>query len=69
LRNPEKSYLDISEWKNKQVQVLMVEVMQFTQQSYQRYLDSEMRMVRDARAMVQAAGAKIYTLRTGKKYI
>jgi hypothetical protein len=61
-RNPEETFLDISEWKNKQVRVLMIEVMRFTEQSYQRYLDSEMRMVGDARAAVQTAGAKIYTL-------
>ena len=61
-RNREGNYLDISEWKNKQVHVLMIEVMRFSQQSYQRYLDSEMRMVRDARAAVQRAGAKVYTL-------
>ena len=61
-RNAAETYLDISEWKNKQVQVLMIEVMRFSQQSYQRYLDSEMRMVGDARAGVQTAGTKIYML-------
>ncbi len=61
-RNAAETYLDISEWKNKQVQVLMIEVMRFSKQSYQRYLDSEMRMVGDARAGVQTAGTKIYML-------
>jgi hypothetical protein len=61
-RNPDGAYLDISEWKNKQVQVLMIEVMRFSQQSYQRYLDAEMRMVRDARANFHSEGAKIHSL-------
>jgi hypothetical protein len=62
MRNPPETYLDISEWKNKQVHVLMIEVMRFSQQSYQRYLRSEMRMVEDRRAEVQAEGAKVCTL-------
>jgi hypothetical protein len=62
FQNPENTYLDISEWKNKQVEVLMVEVMRFSNESYRRYLDREMSMVKDARTRVSRLGAKIHSL-------
>jgi hypothetical protein len=61
-RNPENTFLDISGWKNKQVRVLMIEVMRFSEKSYERYLDREMWMVRDAQAQLLAKGAKIHPL-------
>ena len=62
LRNPENTYLDISAWKNKQVQILMIEVMRFSLQSYQRYLDREICMVNEARARFHKTGARIHPL-------
>jgi len=49
LANPAGVCLDISEWKNRQIKILMIEVMRFSKESYERYLQSEMAMVTDAR--------------------
>lgn len=37
--------VNISEWKNKAVKILMINVMRFTNDSYQRYFSQEMAMV------------------------
>jgi hypothetical protein len=62
LANPAGAYLDISEWKNGQVKVLMVDVMRFSKESYQRYLQREMQMVNDARNDCVKQGHRIHSL-------
>ena len=57
--NPNNAFLEISSWKNRQIRVLMIEIMRFSEESYQRYLDREMGMVRDALTNHRAAGAVI----------
>jgi hypothetical protein len=49
LANPAGVCLDISEWKNRQIKILMIEVMRFSKESYERYLQREIAMVTDAR--------------------
>ncbi|SRR6266487_4327914 len=62
MANPPNNYLDISEWKNQKVKILMIDVMRFSDQSYQRYLEREMQMVRDARDICAKAGHSIRLL-------
>jgi hypothetical protein len=61
LNNPVKAYLDISEWKNRKVRVLMIEVMRFSEESYERYLERELQMVGQERTRQARAGYEIRT--------
>jgi len=60
--NPANTFLDISEWKNEKVRILMTDVMRFSEESYQRYLEREMQMVRDARTIYAQRGCTIHSL-------
>jgi hypothetical protein len=44
-KKPEGAYLDISAWKNRSVQRIMTDVMQFSPESFARYESSEHTMV------------------------
>jgi hypothetical protein len=47
-----------SKWKNKQLRVLMIEVMRFSEYSYQRYLNREVRMVTEKNCFSWRSSAK-----------
>ncbi len=49
-------YLDISCWKNDVVKKLMIDVMQFSQQAYERYLRREAQLVKAFRQNVEERG-------------
>jgi hypothetical protein len=42
---PPAAHLNISDWKNKTIKLVMVEIMRFSEESYQRYLVRESAMV------------------------
>ena len=62
-QTPEGAHLDISDWKNGWVQKLMVDIMRFKDSSFARYMETEMKMVNDAKAEIVAAKGRILTLK------
>jgi len=60
-RIPPGSFLDITEWKDKRVRTLMIDVMQFTGESYSRYLETERELVQGYKAN-HCRGAAILSL-------
>lgn len=61
-QTPQGAYLDISDWKNKWVQELMVSIMRFKSTSFVRYTETEMKMVNEAKAIIVANKRNIRTL-------
>lgn len=62
-QTPQGAHLDISDWKNRWVQKLMVDIMRFKDSSFARYMETEMKMVNDAKAEIVAAKGGILTLK------
>ena len=61
-QTPQGAHLDISDWKNGWVQKLMVDIMRFKDASSARYMETEMRMVNDAKTKIVATKGTILTL-------
>ena len=69
-RNAPNEHADISAWKNGVVKTLMMDVMRFSAESYDRYFAEESHLIRQHRLEVMARGAphfiSVWDFREGK---
>ncbi|MFA6544546.1 MAG: hypothetical protein WCS99_08985 [Limisphaerales bacterium] len=62
-QTPPDAHLDISNWKNGWVQRLMIDILHFKGASFARYMETETRMVNDAKTNIGATKGRILTLK------
>jgi len=60
--NAPTSHLDISNWKNQKIRTLMIDIMRFSEVSYQRYFATESAMVQSRHGELRGAGATVIPL-------
>jgi hypothetical protein len=69
-RNAPNEHTDISAWKNGVVKTLMLDVMRFSADAYDRYYTEESRLIRQHRSEVMALGAphfvSVWDFRSGR---